>query len=109
AIVTMLRAQEGRLIGERLAEYAAVGWFHPQEVAMLSSRSGRRTAEVWAKGVGLGPVMHAFIRDATQLAYARQRVIAGRDRIGAQLDEQALLARVADARHRLAAPGVRSG
>ncbi|HET8958250.1 MAG TPA: PrsW family intramembrane metalloprotease [Microcella sp.] len=108
AIVTMLRAQEGRLIGERLAEYAAVGWFHPQEVAMLSSRSGRRTAEAWAKGVGLGPVMHAFIRDATQLAYARQRVIAGRDRIGAQLDEHALLARVADARHRLAAPGVRS-
>lgn len=105
AIVWMLRAQEGRLIGERLAEYAAVGWFHPQEVAMLASRSGRRTAERWAKNAGRGPAMHAFIRDATQLAYARQRVIAGRDRIGAQLDEQALLARVVDARHRLSGTG----
>lgn len=108
AIVSLLRAQEGRVIGERLAEYAAVGWFHPQEVAMLASRSGRRTAERWARSVGLGSVMRDFIRDATLLAYARQRIIGGRDQIGAQLDEAELLHRVSAARHALAAPGVRA-
>ena len=108
AIVSLLRRQEGRIIGERLAEYAAVGWFHPQEVAMLTSKRGRRTAERWARGVGLGSTMRAFIRDATLLAYARQRIIGGRDQIGAQLDEAELLRRVTSARHALAAPGVRT-
>jgi len=108
AIVALLRAQEGRIIGERLGEYAAVGWFHPQEVAMLASRSGRRTAERWARSAGLGPTMHGFIRDATLLAYARQRIVGGRDQIGAQLDEAELLQRVSAARHALAAPGVRT-
>lgn len=108
AIVSLLRNQEGRIIAERLAEYAAVGWFHPQEVAMLTSKSGRRTAERWARSVGHGSTMRAFIRDATLLAYARQRIIGGRDQIGAQLDEAELLRRVSRARHALAAPGVRT-
>jgi len=47
-LVVLLRRQEQRLTAERLAEYAAVGWFHPQEVAMLATPAGRRTAQAWA-------------------------------------------------------------
>jgi protease PrsW len=107
-IVALLRAQEGRIIGQRLAEYAEAGWFHPQEVAMLSSKRGRRTAVRWARGVGLGPTMTRFIRDATLLAYARQRIITDRELIGPRLDEAALLQRVTATRQALAAPGVRT-
>jgi RsiW-degrading membrane proteinase PrsW (M82 family) len=100
-LVSLLRKQERRITAERLSEYAAVGWFHPEEVAMLSSPTGRRTAMAWARAHGLGPQMRAFIRDATRLGYARQRLLGGRDSIGAQADEAELLARVAASRHAL--------
>ena len=100
-LVSMLRRQEQRITRERLAEYAAVGWFHEQEVAMLSSAAGRRDAMRWARSNGLQAVMRTFIRDATSLAYARQRILGDRDTIGAQADEAALLQRVAATRHSL--------
>jgi RsiW-degrading membrane proteinase PrsW (M82 family) len=100
-LVSMLRRQEQRITRERLGEYAAVGWFHEQEVAMLSSPTGRRDAIRWAKTHGVAPVMRAFIRDATSLAYARQRILGDRDSIGAQADEASLLQRVAASRHAL--------
>ena len=100
-LVSLLRRQEQRIIGERLGEYAAVGWFHEQEVAMLSSPTGRRDAMRWAKSHGVAPVMRGFIRDATSLAYARQRILGDRDSIGSQADEAALLQRVSASRHAL--------
>ncbi len=100
-LVSLLRQQERRVTFERLTEYAAVGWFHTDEVAMLSSPAGRRTAMSWARTHGLGAPMKAFIRDATRLAYARQRIVGDRDMIGAQADEAELLARVAASRHAL--------
>jgi RsiW-degrading membrane proteinase PrsW (M82 family) len=100
-LVTLLRRQERRITFERLSEYAAVGWLHPDEVAMLASPGGRRAAMGWARSHGLAPLMKAFIRDATRLAYARQRVLADRDTIGAQADEAELLQRVAASRHAL--------
>lgn len=100
-LVTLLRRQERRITFERLSEYSAVGWFHPDEVAMLASPGGRRTAMAWARSHGLAPLMSAFIRDSTRLAYARQRIVGDRDTIGAQADEAELLQRVAASRHAL--------
>lgn len=100
-IVVMLRGQERRLTEARLAEYAAVGWLHPQEVAMIASSAGRRQATAWAQRHGVGALMAAFIRDATRLAYARQRILGDRDAIGARADEATLLAALARSRHAL--------
>ena len=100
-LVVLLRRNERRITFERLSEYAAVGWFHPDEVAMLSSPGGRRTAMAWARTYGVAPLMKAFIRDATSLAFARHRIVTDRDAIGAQVDEAELLQRVAASRHAL--------
>jgi RsiW-degrading membrane proteinase PrsW (M82 family) len=100
-LVIMLRRQEQRITVARLTEYAEVGWFHPTEVAMLASPSGRRGAMAWAQSHNAGRLMASFIRDATQLAYARQRILGDRDSIGAQADEAVLLSRVAAVRHEL--------
>lgn len=100
-LVSMLRRQEQRITRERLGEYAAVGWFHEQEVAMLSSPEGRRDALRWAQSHGIKPLMRDFIRDSTSLAYARQRILGDRDSIGSQADEAALLQKVAASRHAL--------
>ncbi len=103
-LVNLLRQQERRITHARLSEYAAVGWFHPQEVDMLSTSAGRRTAKQWARVNGKSAAMETFIRDATRLAYARQRILGDRDTIGAQADESVLLHSVAAARHALRTP-----
>src|SRR3546814_2667465 len=38
-----------RLTRARLGEYAAAGWFTPQEVDMLATGAGRRAALNWAR------------------------------------------------------------
>ena len=103
AIVVLLRRQEVQLTQARLAEYAQAGWLHPEEVGMLATPSGRRAATAWAARAGAAGLMAAFIRDATRLAYARQRLLGGRDHIGTRLDEAQLLERVSAARHALRA------
>ena len=105
-LVVQLRKREAKLTRDRLAEYAAAGWFSPSEVDALSTGAGRRHALAWAKANGAGPLMKAYIRDATTLAFTRQRIVMGRDRIGAQRDEQELLGRVTASRQALHA-GVR--
>jgi RsiW-degrading membrane proteinase PrsW (M82 family) len=100
-IVVVLRRSEHRITRERLTEYAEVGWFHPHEVYMLSSPGGRRSAMAWARAHRMAPLMKAFIRDATRLAYARHRMLTDRDAIGAHADEAELLQRVAASRHAL--------
>ncbi|MFM2353357.1 MAG: hypothetical protein RLZZ608_763 [Actinomycetota bacterium] len=100
-LVVLLRRNEHRITFARLTEYAEVGWFHPDEVAMLSSPGGRRNAMAWARTNGVAPLMKAFIRDATSLAYARHRIVTDRDAIGARADEAELLHRVAASRHAL--------
>jgi RsiW-degrading membrane proteinase PrsW (M82 family) len=100
-LVTLLRGQERRLTQARLNEYAEVGWLHPQEVAMIASTAGRRQAMAWSRRNGVSGLMAAFIRDATRLAYARQRILGDRDAIGARADEAALLAALSRSRHAL--------
>lgn len=97
--IVLLRREEARLTRARLGEYAAAGWFTPQEVDMLATAAGRRAALAWARTLrgDRVPLMRTFIADATALAAARQRAISGRDpRAGAE--ESALLQRTVAAR-----------
>lgn len=100
-IVTLLRREERRITHERLSEYAAAGWFNPGEVDALATRAGRRGAKSWARQHGVLPLMDGYLRDVTRLAYARQRIVIGRDRIGSQADEVQLLGRIRHAKQAL--------
>jgi RsiW-degrading membrane proteinase PrsW (M82 family) len=102
--VVALRREESRLTRTRLGEYAAAGWFTPQEVDMLATPAGRRAGLTWARSLrgDKTPVMKKFIADATSLAMARQRAVSGRDpQAGA--DERELLQQTAAARQALLA------
>ncbi len=87
-VIVLLRVAESRLTRQRLLEYAAAGWFTPPEVEMLATAGGRRSAVRWAKPLGRGPQMKAFLHAATQLAFTRQRILSGRDVPLHQLDER---------------------
>ncbi len=90
-LVIRLRRQESRLTHDRLTEYAIAGWFNQNEVNALATPAGRRQSISWAKQRGMGKLMTMYIHDATNLAFARQRIITGRNGIGAEADEAALL------------------
>jgi len=102
-MVFLLRRNEARMTQRHLTEYAVAGWLNGAEVAMLGTPAGRRQARAWARSKGLGRVMKEYIKDATHLAFVRERIVAGRDRIGSQKDEQVLLYQVAESRRALAA------
>ncbi|MDQ1597796.1 MAG: protease PrsW [Microbacteriaceae bacterium] len=102
AIVAALRRHEQRLTRERLAEYAAVGWFTPSEVNLLSTGEGRRQGMAWATRNRLGPQYRRFVRDATSLAFTRERLVNDRQGIGSNEDEGVLLSRLIDDRRALA-------
>ena len=89
--VVLLRRAEQRLTRQRLGEYAAAGWFTPQEVLMLSTRAGRHQALVWAGRFGARGTMRTFIAEATRLALTRQQIAAGRDVLANQATERTLL------------------
>ena len=97
-IVLFLRRQEASLTHDRLSEYAAVGWFNRDEINALATGAGRRRAQAWASRYGVARVMRAYTRDATRLAFTRQRIVTGRASIGAQADEAALLASIVASR-----------
>lgn len=103
--IVMMRREEARLTRSRLGEYAAAGWFTPQEVDMLATPAGRKGALEWARTLrgDRTPVMKGFIVDATALAMARQRAVTGRDPHASD-DQRALLQRTTAARAALFAP-----
>lgn len=102
-IVVLLRRREQKMTQLRLGEYAAAGWFNASEVNTLGTAAGRRQALAWARQRGMKRVMKEYIKDATHLAFTRNRIVSGRDRIGSQQDEAMLLAQVVESRNRLAA------
>jgi RsiW-degrading membrane proteinase PrsW (M82 family) len=102
-MVFLLRRREARMTQVHLQEYANAGWLNASEVTMLGTPAGRRQARSWARRHGLRKVMNEFIKDATHLAFTRNRIVTGRDRIGSQKDEQVLLYQVAESRRVLAA------
>lgn len=102
--VLALRREETRLTRKRLGEYAAAGWFTPQEVDMLATPAGRRAGLTWARSLqgDRSALMKTFITDATSLAMARQRAVTGRDP-HAVAAERELLVKTAAARQALLA------
>jgi len=100
--VVALRREESRLTRARLDEYAATGWFTPEEVRMLATGPGRRAGLAWAARLpgDRRARMRTFIREATALAAARQRLVSGRDPKAA-VEERTLLTRVVAARQAL--------
>ncbi|MEP6478036.1 MAG: PrsW family intramembrane metalloprotease [Rhodoglobus sp.] len=102
-LVLLLRRQESRLTRDRLTEYAAAGWFNQDEVNSLATPAGRRQSRAWARQRGVGGVMKKYVQDATHLAFARQRIITGRNSIGAEADESALLESILKSRAALKA------
>ena len=101
-LVRFLRRQEAKLTFDRLSEYAAVGWFAHDEVPALATAKGRRQALAWAERNGRRAAMKRYIRDATKLAFTRQRIITGRGGIGAVADEAAMLTDIVESRRKLA-------
>jgi RsiW-degrading membrane proteinase PrsW (M82 family) len=97
-LVVAVRARERAITRTRLTEYADAGWFTREEVDLLSTWTGRRHAMRWAdvqpdrrrKRVA----MTRFVRDATRLGHARQRLVRGRTAVGRTPDEQELLGRI---------------
>ncbi|PFG19604.1 PrsW family intramembrane metalloprotease [Serinibacter salmoneus] len=79
-LVVWLRRKESGVIAARLQEYAAVGWFNQQEIAMLASLRQRTRARRWARATSPAARagMRTFIRDSTSLAFLRQRAVLGR-------------------------------
>ena len=103
-VVVALRRAETRTTRSRLAEYAAAGWYNPDEIAALATPSGRRQAMAWANARGLGLVMKGYIIDSTKLAYIRERLVSGRAAEGAQVEEAAMLAAIVARRVALTPP-----
>ena len=97
-LVIFLRNKEAKLTHERLSEYAAVGWFNPDEINALATGAGRRRAIAWARHRGVASAMRKYTQDATRLAFTRQRLITGRASVGAEADEAALLASIVASR-----------
>ena len=97
-LVVAVRTRERSITRQRLTEYADVGWFTSAEVALLSTWAGRRRAMRWADQqpdrLRKRAAMDRFVRDATRLGHARQRVVRGRTAIGRTHDEQELLGRI---------------
>ena len=93
-LVVALRRHEAKLTKLRLDEYAAAGWFNPDETTALATGRGRSQAIAWARQHGLAAVMRGYIKDATRLAFIRQRLVIGHDVVGAQVDEAAVLASI---------------
>ncbi|ANJ27505.1 PrsW family intramembrane metalloprotease [Agromyces aureus] len=106
-LTVLLRRQERRITRDRLLEYAAAGWFNPDEVEGLASPAGRNAALAWARSQTppRTPQVRAFIADATRLAFTRQAIVTGRSDARRIADERELLDLVAADRRAISAPG----
>ncbi|MCI0686280.1 MAG: PrsW family intramembrane metalloprotease [Sporichthyaceae bacterium] len=98
ALALWARRREGRIVARNLPAYTAAGWFSPAEAAALSSLSGRRYAEVWARRHRGSPgraAVRRFQHTATELAFLRERIrrgVAGNDADETQRELLATLA-----------------
>ncbi len=80
AFAVLARRREGRVLQRHLQAYAGRGWFSDAEVGMLSSLHERSRARDWARrtlGDDAGAAMKAFQERGTELAFLRQRMVAG--------------------------------
>src|SRR4051812_30406752 len=97
-LVLGVRARERGITRARLTEYAEVGWFSADEVALLSTWTGRRQALRWADQQPdrrrKRAAMIRFLRGSTPPGHARQRLLRQRTGVGRTPDEQELLRRI---------------
>ncbi|MCL2515360.1 MAG: PrsW family intramembrane metalloprotease [Microbacteriaceae bacterium] len=98
--VLLARRRDAQLTYRALGLYARAGWLTAAEVDMLGTSAGRRQARHWARAHGprASRAVRRFIRDATVLAYTRQRIESDHGRERAQRDELRLLQAVTDDR-----------
>lgn len=68
--LNVLRRHEDRILAARLAEYAAAGWFSPEEIASVADRHGRKAA------VKRAHHMPALRQRAVRLFFAAQTLLA---------------------------------
>ncbi|GAA1844960.1 PrsW family intramembrane metalloprotease [Agromyces salentinus] len=103
-ITVLLRRQERTITRDRLQEYAAAGWFNPDEVDGLATASGRAQAIAWgrAQQPPRTEQVRRFISDATRLAFTRQAIVTGRADARRLADERELLEQVAADRRAIA-------
>jgi RsiW-degrading membrane proteinase PrsW (M82 family) len=101
--VVRLRRHEQVITHDRLSEYAGAGWFTQSEVNLISTGAGRRQVLAWAARYRLKRQYRRFLQDATRLAFTRQRLISGKDEIGARRYEGDLLEAIVADRRSLAA------
>jgi protease PrsW len=103
--VLFARRRDAQLTYQALTLYARAGWFTAAEVDLLGTSGGRRQAKVWARSHGprARRAMRRFIRDATALAYTRQRIQSDHGRARAQSEELRLLQLVTADRQRVLA------
>ncbi|GAA1514571.1 RsiW-degrading membrane proteinase PrsW (M82 family) [Agromyces terreus] len=106
-VTVLLRRQERSITRARLLEYAAAGWFNPDEVEGLASPAGRSAALAWgrAQRPPRTDQVRRFIADATRLAFTRQAIVTGRADARRLADERELLDLVAADRRAIAGPG----
>jgi RsiW-degrading membrane proteinase PrsW (M82 family) len=104
-LTLLMRREEQRVTRTRLAEYAAAGWFSPDEVDGLSTPSGRRAALAWARAQRPPRTaqVQRFITDATRLAFTRQALVSGRGDVRRLEDERVLLDAVTRDRNAISA------
>ncbi|CAG7845355.1 Protease PrsW [Pseudoclavibacter triregionum] len=102
-LVVYLRRGEARILRERLSEYAAVGWYSPGEVEMLTTMRGRTGARRWARSMSpeMGRAMREFISESSHLAVARNRLLRNASSRARQADEAETLAVLTGLRRRL--------
>jgi hypothetical protein len=104
-VTLLLRREEQRITRRRLGEYAAAGWFSPDEVDGLSTPAGRRAALGWARAQRPPRTaqVQRFITDATRLAFTRQALVTGRADVRRLEDERVLLDAVTQGRNAISA------
>ena len=99
-IVIWLRRSERAAIRKRLQEYAAAGWFVPQEITMLTTTASRKSALTWAgrRGPQARQAMEIFQQSAMELASLRQLAVNGHAQPNHSAQENYLLQQVRQTR-----------
>ena len=101
-LIALLVWDEARLTRVRLGDYANTGWLTHDEVTMLATWKGRREGRAWARSIGALPTMKRMIRESSDLASVRQRLLADGASPKAVQAEQELLTKLAGHRRVLA-------
>jgi len=98
--VLLARRRDAQLTYRALGLYARAGWLTAAEVDMLGTSAGRRQARRWARthGPRASRAVRRFIKDATILAFTRQRIESDHGRARAQREELRLLQAVTEDR-----------